>query len=241
MVPNEILLGPKGIIPLLKKYQFTVEESSSSDVQVALDPELLGRVFENLLAEENDETKKQARKRKNTGSYYTPRPIVDYMVKDALRGYIKKSTSLTAARLEQLFNDEGERLSEQDKRAVVDAIDNIKILDPAVGSGAFPMSALQQLISLLSQVDPKNTLYKEKQLEKIKQIHYHKSREAAVEEIEALFKRKEDNYIRKLQLIQSCLYGIDIQPIAIQICKLRFFISLIVEQQSQDNSINRGF
>ena len=223
---------------MLKKYQFTVEESSSSDVQVALDPELLGRVFENLLAEENDETKEQARK--NTGSYYTPRPIVDYMVKDALREYIRNSTHLSPKNIKQLFSDEGGKFSKKDRRAVVDAIDNIKILDPAVGSGAFPMGALQQLLSLLTRVDPENTLYKEKQLEKIKQINYHKSREVATEEIKDLFKRKEDNYVRKLQLIQSCLYGIDIQPIAIQICKLRFFISLIVEQQNQDNSANRG-
>lgn len=238
VVPNEALLGPKGIIPLLKKYQFTIEESSSSDVQVALDPELLGRVFENLLAEENDETKEQARK--STGSYYTPRLIVDYMVKDALQEYISNSTHLTEKSIKQLFSDEKRKFSMKDRRAVVDAIDNIKILDPAVGSGAFPMGALQQLLFLLNRVDPENTLYKEKQLEKIKQINYHKSREAATKEIKDLFKRKEDNYIRKLQLIQSCLYGVDIQPIAIQICKLRFFISLIVEQQSQDNNANRG-
>ena len=103
------------------------------------------------------------------------------------------------------------------------------------------MGALQELISLLRKIDPKNVLYKKKQLASIDKMDDDISKEAAKKAIEAAFKNKHNDYGRKLQLIKSCLYGVDIQPIAIQICKLRFFISLAVEQDSrQKDADNLG-
>lgn len=231
-VPNDTMLGEGGIITLLKRYQFTVEESSARDIQVALDPELLGKVFENLLAEENEETKKAARK--NTGSFYTPRKIVDYMIKDSLKEYLKNKTGVNGRRLNALFNDaENEDLNPEEREAVVEAIDKMKIFDPAVGSGAFLMGALQELISILDKVDPEHILYKERQLAKTAEST---NPEMAQKGIEEIFQNS--YYGRKQQLLKSCLHGVDIQPIAIQICKLRFFISLIVEQNASTDKEN---
>ena len=82
-VPAELLLGKKhGLFALFRHYKFTIEENTPLNTEVALDPELLGRAFENLLAAYNPETRETARKA--TGSYYTPRPVVDYMVREAL-------------------------------------------------------------------------------------------------------------------------------------------------------------
>lgn len=223
------MLGEAGLIPLLKKYQFTVEESSTSDIQVALDPELLGRVFENLLALENTETSQQARK--STGSFYTPRAVVSYMAKGSLKEYLMSKTGLQEKRLDLLFDSNGKDLFDEEKNKILEAITSIKIIDPAVGSGAFLMGILQELLSLLRKVDSSNTLYEKLLLEKAKRSGNPDNRKQE-KEIKMSFKNRGSNYGRKLQLIKSCLYGVDIQPIAMQICKLRFFISLIVEQGS---------
>ena len=94
-VPNNLFFNEEetGLIDLLRQYQFTVEESTPLDVDVALDPELLGKVFENLLADYNPET--QASARKASGSYYTPREIVTYMVDESLKAYLKQLLSAT--------------------------------------------------------------------------------------------------------------------------------------------------
>ncbi|MCG2725833.1 MAG: Eco57I restriction-modification methylase domain-containing protein, partial [Elusimicrobia bacterium] len=105
------------------------------------------------------------------------------------------------------------------------------ILDPACGSGAFPMGILHKLTHILHTLDPRNELWEQKQLEKALLQDDITIREHLIVDIEAAFKNNELDYGRKLYLIKNCLYGIDIQPIAIQIAKLRFFISLIVDQK----------
>ena len=156
-IPNRLFFhDDKGLIPLLEHYKFTVEENTPIEQEVALDPELLGRVFENLLAAYNPETGATVRKR--TGSYYTPRPIVDYMVEEALVATLSQKCNPTDGdrklweeRLHylldyaQAFDDANEWFDDVETDAVVRAISELKILDPAVGSGAFPMGMLHKL------------------------------------------------------------------------------------------------
>ena len=135
-------------------------------------PELLGKVFENLLASYNEDTKTTARKA--TGSFYTPREIVHYMVDEALIAYLvgQLSTNGTQAKLETRLRevlsasttDFRNPFSQQETEAFIAAIDRVKILDPACGSGAFPMGALHRLVDLLNKLDPNNRRWKEQQL-----------------------------------------------------------------------------
>ena len=102
-IPNTLFFDPvKGIIPILKKYNFTVEENTPEEIEVALDPELLGKVFENLLGAYNPETHETARKQ--SGSFYTPREIVDFMVNESLIAYlIDKKTEVDTETIKSLF------------------------------------------------------------------------------------------------------------------------------------------
>jgi hypothetical protein len=241
---REAMVRP--LIPLLEHYKFTVAENTPIEEEVALDPELLGQVFENLLAAYNPETDKVARK--TTGSFYTPRTVVDFMVDEslvahletALKSAIKKEASPFEPRLRQLigYTEELHQFTKEEARILVEAIDRVKILDPACGSGAFPMGALHKLAFLLRKLDPGNASWKERQLAKAQQLDV--GREAAIAAIEETFARDAGDYARKLYLIENCLYGVDIQPIAVQIAKLRCFISLVVEQQMDESLSNRG-
>ena len=223
----------RGLLRILHSYNFTIEENTPVDEEVALDPELLGKVFENLLASYNEETKTTARKQ--TGSFYTPRPIVNYMVDESLKAYLSRvlleksgmQEANAKAGLDQLFsyNAEPHQFSDAQVDTLIAAIDQVKILDPACGSGAFPMGVLHKLVHLLGKLDPDNRRWRQTQLAKL-------DSPAMREVLEASFADNNDDYGRKLYLIENCLYGVDIQPIAIQITKLRFFISLICDQQT---------
>lgn len=228
-----------GLIDLFNQYQFTVEESTPTDIEVALDPELLGKIFENLLATYNPETGKQARKA--TGSFYTPREIVSYMVDESLKQHFKTHTDLDEAEINALFIEGENALTDEQILLVVKAIDDLKILDPAVGSGAYPMGILQRLVFILDKIDPENKVFKQQQLDKTETME-EASKEASVEAIEQIFstENQHNTYGKKLTLIENCIYGVDIQPIAIQICKLRFFISLTIEQNKNDTKDNYG-
>lgn len=248
-----------GLLQILNRYNFTIDENTPIDQDVALDPELLGKVFENLLASYNPETATTARKA--TGSYYTPREIVDYMVEESLIEYCKRivlnsfaggemglrnedasitlrsqeASATLVAKLRSLFdysNDENPFQDEPDIiLKLIDAIENVKIIDPACGSGAFPMGILHKLVLALHKLDPENKLWKERLLKRVPaEIR---------DETERSLQNKSIDYIRKLGLIEHCIYGVDIQEIAIQISKLRFFISLLVEQQIDDTKPNR--
>uniref|UniRef100_A0A7V2ZJ99 site-specific DNA-methyltransferase (adenine-specific) n=1 Tax=Ignavibacterium album TaxID=591197 RepID=A0A7V2ZJ99_9BACT len=127
-------------------------------------------------------------------------------------------------------NDENP-FDEQTTLKLIEIIENIKILDPACGSGAFPMGVLHKLVLALHKLDPDNKIWKKKILERVPP--------EIKEETEKSFENKSVDYIRKLGLIENCIYGVDIQEIAIQISKLRFFISLLVEQNIDDTKPNR--
>ena len=205
-IPNVLFFNEDerqpGLITLLNQYNFTIEENSPTDAVISLDPELLGRVFENLLADFNEETQESARK--STGSFYTPREVVDYMVDESIKNYLigKKISNVDSKGLDELFANH--RLSPNwdalTCKKIADSLLNIKILDPACGSGAFPMGCLHRIVELE----------------------------------EVLCGDKIGRYELKLSIIENCVYGVDIQPIAMLICKLRFFISLICEQTEID-------
>ena len=222
----------EGLVNILQRYKFTIVENTPIEQEIALDPELLGKVFENLLASYNEETKTTARKQ--TGSFYTPRPIVDYMVDESLKSHLKGALTKEGmqpgdaeAGLDLLFTytEKNHAFSPEEVKALIGAIDSTKVLDPACGSGAFPMGALHKLVYILSKLDPNNDRWKQAQLAKIDSAPMR-------EELERAFSENNDDYGRKLYLIENCLYGVDIQPIAIQITKLRFFISLVCDQKT---------
>ena len=195
-VPNELFFAKRaeraheGLFSILSRYNFTVEENTPHDQQVALDPELLGKVFENLLGTYNPETQESARKQK--GAFYTPREVVNYMVDRSLCAALGENDPLVKA----LFDDTNDlaAYTATERAALAAKIRALRILDPACGSGAFPMGMLGRMTELLQRLEPASDLY-------------------------AL----------KLELIEHCIYGVDIEPIAVQITKLRFFISLICD------------
>lgn len=243
-------VSARGLIDILKKYSFTVEENTPLEQEVSLDPELLGKVFENLLASFNPETQTSARKQ--TGSFYTPREIVQYMVDESLVAHLKRKCG---DELEQKYRElvsystEEVELTEEQRHAIMNALYDCKVLDPACGSGAFPMGVLQQMVHILKQVDPTNKLWNEmvtsntieeakRELTKAanneqERQKIEENREARLEDIKNAFNQSinDPDYARKLYLIEHCIYGVDIQPIATQISKLRFFISLVVDQK----------
>lgn len=118
---------------------------------------------------------------------------------------------------------------------MLESIDELKILDPACGSGAFPMGVLHKLVYLLSKLDPKNEEWEKIQLTKVQELADVDERRRKLAEIANNFAENNDDYGRKLYLIENCLYGVDIQPTAIQITKLRFFISLVCDQKTNRN------
>ena len=244
----------RGLIRILNGYKFTIEENTPLEEDVALDPELLGRVFENLLASYNPETGTTARK--TTGSFYTPREIVNYMVDESLSSYLMgkliqpteykpDKNHFIDPRLRVLlsYSNDIPAFTDVEIDRLIEGIDKIKVLDPACGSGAFPMGILHQLVNILRKLDPGNEKWLKRQLERARQgidpslgdrMQDHQ------EQIEQVFSTNERDYARKLFLIQNCIYGVDIQPIAVQIAKLRFFISLVVDQPVNDQLPNRG-
>ncbi|MGI9256243.1 MAG: Eco57I restriction-modification methylase domain-containing protein, partial [Salinispira sp.] len=254
-VPDKLFFDPeRGILPLFNKYKFTVEENTPIDQDVALDPELLGRVFENLLAACVPETHENARKK--TGSYYTPRAVVDYMVNESLLAYVSENVSpedgdaaFWQDRLRYLldyadaFNDAQDLFKKQEREDIVHAIADVKALDPAVGSGAFPMGMLHKLVLVLSRLDDDNALWRNIQKERAKQraadAFDHETnaqqRRERLQEINDTFESYSSDFGRKLLLIQNSIFGVDIQPVACQIAKLRVFISLVIEQEASTN------
>lgn len=248
----------KGLINILKSYKFTITENTPIEEDVALDPELLGKVFENLLASYNPETKTTARKQ--TGSFYTPREIVNYMVDESLIAYLKNAISDWGTLDDEILNKELHILTSYDNKVpfvdypdlqkeIITVLSRCTILDPACGSGAFPMGILQKMVHILQKLDSDNEIWKEVQLEKARKeseaafdIDDKQDREERLLEINNAFDQSinDSDYARKLFLIENCIYGVDIQPIATQISKLRFFISLVVEQKVNIEKENFG-
>ncbi|MBI4744716.1 MAG: hypothetical protein HY776_07875, partial [Actinobacteria bacterium] len=214
----------RGILDILSSFNFTIDENSPDDQDIALDPELLGRVFENLLASFNPETSTTARKA--TGSYYTPREIVDYMVAESLKAYFKTHLSADSflsldgrgegegenednfnrkgvisnldKKINRLFSTGNEEnlFNESESKKLVELIESVRIVDPAVGSGAFPMGALNKLVFILNKVDAGNELWKQAQISAADAIPDPCIKQDTKNRIEEFFKGKNADYGR---------------------------------------------
>lgn len=202
----------------LGKYNFTVDESSPEFQQVAIDPEMLGRIFESLLSEEIDEVSGSSKK-KITGAFYTPREIVNYMCEQSILEFLRSKVPYTPERdkrieeliglPETIFRDQDQNKRRDWKpysEAIIKALDGngesfLTILDPAVGSGAFPMGMLHLLTKIYGRLDPKY----EKNISKLKR-----------------------------SILSKSLYGVDIEQTAIEICRLRAWLSIIVDTPDTD-------
>ncbi len=231
-IPNSWL---HKLFDLLELYHFTVDENTSVDIDLSIDPEMLGRIFENLLARINPETGETVRRA--TGSFYTPREVVEFMVDNSLVAYLGESTNVEVDKLEavvsyDLEDDKVSPLTDSEKSWLVQSLSTIKILDPACGSGAFPIGILQKIVFILQQIDPEAKIWFENQISNANPEVRHL--------IQREFENKNFDYIRKLGVIRESIFGIDIQPIATEIARLRCFLTLIVDERVNDDESNRG-
>ena len=185
---------------LFSRYNFTIEESTPLDVQVALDPELLGTIFERLVTGRHE-----------TGSYYTPRPVVGFMCREALVRYLtgacvcfKNGAHKIAEAL--VYDHDVTELSVADSADIVRALDSVRVCDLACGSGAYLVTMLHELVGLY------RTLFSDK------------------------LKEPQKDYDLKLRIIQRNLYGVDLDDFAVNIARLRLWLSLVVDSEETDVS-----
>ena len=193
-----------GIFDFFNRYNFTIDESDPLDTEVGVDPEMLGKIFENLLEDNKDK-----------GTFYTPKEIVQYMCKEALIAYLvdeaRRKSEVNKQRQEN-FEDANRafvsdpemtviRMRQYDKQQLVDLNDSlveVKICDPAIGSGAFPMGLLNLLMNCRVALN------------------------------NALGKGEPRAWLKK-EIIQKNIYGVDIERGAIDIARLRFWLSIVVD------------
>jgi type I restriction-modification system DNA methylase subunit len=227
-LPNELFTNAKhieegvtgsGVLDVFDRYNFTVNEAEPLEQEVAIDPEMLGKVFENLI-EDN--------RRKGLGAFYTPREIVHYMCQQSLISYLDHSINRDRPTIERdeivTFILHGEQFSfyeaakiqgtigkhypappksiAQHARLLDEALANITICDPAVGSGAFPVGMMTEIVKSRSALTP----------------YFNDPHERTP-------------YSFKRHAIQSCLYGVDIDAGAVEIAKLRLWLSLVVDEE----------
>jgi type I restriction-modification system DNA methylase subunit len=178
---------------LFARFDFTTSEGTPIDQVVAVDPEMLGHVFEELVTF-----------RQETGSYYTPKPIVSFMCREALKGYLKARVSSESDIAISAFVENRDSSAIREPEAVLNALRSITVCDPACGSGAYLLGMLHELLYL------RDCLFA---------AHQIGSREA---------------YGRKLEIIQTNLYGVDIDPFATNIAKLRLWLSLAVDFEGDE-------
>lgn len=179
---NEVF---EAILGLFEKYYFTVDETTPLEQEIGIDPEMLGKVFEELTNE-----------RTASGSYYTPRVVVSFMARAALKGYLsQRDTSAAIAK----FVDHGDASGLKRPREILAALEEVRVCDPACGSGAYLLGMMQELLRL------RDALF-------------------TAHEIDAL-----EVYDRKLEIIERNLYGADLTDFAVNIAMLRLWLSLIVD------------
>ncbi|MBA7632986.1 hypothetical protein ES703_40542 [subsurface metagenome] len=179
---------------LFEHYNFTVMESTPLDQEVAVDPEMLGKVFEELVTGRHE-----------TGSYYTPRPVVSFMCREALKGYLREAVVSLPMEAIERFVDQHDvsGLNLASAEAVQKALTKIKIVDPACGSGAYLLGMMHELVDL------ETALYSEKLLMDTKSL-----------------------YDLKLRIIEENVYGVDIDQFAVNIAMLRLWLSLAIDYES---------
>ncbi len=214
---------------LLEKFNFTITEDTPLDVEVAIDPEMLGKIFENLILQLEKNPEKDLRK--ITGSYYTPRPIVHFMCQEAFKEYLvtqlagedsnkadvvkeKVQTLISLPPADHLDDEQISSLrslfTNTEAASLIHSIYNCKVCDPAVGSGAFLVGMLHEMVTTIAKLD-----FSSKGSDVLAQRNY--------------------DYDLKKRIIESCLYGVDIQEQAVRLCELRLWLSLVVDYQVDRN------
>jgi hypothetical protein len=178
---------------LFAQFNFTITESTPLDVEVAVDPEMLGRVFEELVTGRHE-----------TGSYYTPKPIVSFMCREALKGHLAARLPHDSTEAIRQFVEGYDPSGLRDAEGVLKALRTVRVCDPACGSGAYLLGMLHELLDL------RTSLFATRSLDPI------------------------SSYERKLEIIQRNLYGVDIDPFAVNIARLRLWLSLVVEFEGEE-------
>ena len=187
-----------GLLTMLSQYNFTIDENDPNDAEVGVDPEMLGRIFENLLEDNKDK-----------GAFYTPKEIVQYMCRESLIAYLQTDQREEDKECIRLFvTTHDASLLGDLKEGIDQKLCNVKICDPAIGSGAFPMGLLRELFFCRSAIEPN------------------------IMENAANIKR---------HIIQNNIYGVDIERGAVDIARLRFWLSLIVDEKSPEALPNLDF
>ena len=190
----------EAIFDVFERFNFTVEEESPDDKEIAVDPEMLGKVFENLLQEDS---------RKGTGTYYTPREIVYYMCQESLINYLDANSKLGKEKIEKCvrsLKEDDKLISNKEAVEVDNLLETIKICDPACGSGAFLVGMLNEIVRLRLLL---RILFADR------------------------FPKKSEYQLKK-DTIHNCIYGVDIDPGAIEIAKLRLWLTLVVDYEIRD-------
>ena len=186
------------LLTMLSQYNFTIDENDPNDAEVGVDPEMLGRIFENLLEDNKDK-----------GAFYTPKEIVQYMCRESLIAYLQTDQRKEDKECIRLFVTTHDATLLGDLKEEIDKkLCNVKICDPAIGSGAFPMGLLRELFFCRSAIEPN------------------------IMENAAKIKR---------HIIQNNIYGVDIERGAVDIARLRFWLSLIVDEKSPEALPNLDF
>lgn len=180
------------LLTFFSEYNFTVDENDPDDAEVGVDPEMLGKIFENLLEDNKDK-----------GAFYTPKEIVRYMCRESLIAYLLEKTGIDEPAIRDFVTspyEKEEQMEWADKEKILTALEEVKICDPAIGSGAFPMGLLNELVRCE----------------------------------EAIVLGQEKNKGRaelKKAIIKNNIYGVDIEKGAIDIARLRFWLSLVVDEE----------
>ena len=180
----------KRLFQFFSEYNFTIDENDPNDAEVGVDPEMLGKIFENLLEDNKDK-----------GAFYTPKEIVRYMCQESLIAYLETNTSVAKDKIRQfvLSPEEGVAdIPENKKPKLLTALEEVKICDPAIGSGAFPMGLLNELLHCREVLSGE---------------HY-------------------DRAEIKKSIIQNNIYGVDIEKGAVDIARLRFWLSIVVDEET---------
>lgn len=180
----------KRLFQFFSEYNFTIDENDPNDAEVGVDPEMLGKIFENLLEDNKDK-----------GAFYTPKEIVRYMCKESLIAYLETNTSIAKDKIRNFVltpEDGVDDIPENKKPKLLTALEEVKICDPAIGSGAFPMGLLNELLHCREVLSGE---------------HY-------------------DRAEIKKNIIQNNIYGVDIEKGAVDIARLRFWLSIVVDEET---------
>ena len=233
-----------GILDIFDRYNFTINENDNYETEVAVDPEMLGKVFENLL---------EVSDRKSKGAFYTPREIVRYMTNESIMNYLLshlEEKGISKEDLEYLFNlgeftkEYDEQIFEKDylkdekeleknifgmprniiiySKEIDELLRKVKIADPACGSGAFPLGILNEIVRARNVL----TFY-------ISMIEVLRDKKK-IDYCNRVKEKSRTPYKLKLYAIQNSLYGVDIEPSAIDITKLRLWLSILVDSTNND-------